>query len=467
MALGDGDDGAAAAAVPLISDRPKHAAIVRSAGTEWTAAAHVITAVIGSGVLSLAWSVAQLGWLAGPGMMLVFAAVTALQSALFADCYRSPDPEVGPHRNRTYANAVERNLGSSSAWVCLLLQQTALFGYGIAYTITASISCRAILRSNCYHTHGHDAPCKYGGSYYMLMFGAAQLFLSFIPDFHDMAWLSVLAAVMSFSYSFIGLGLGLANTIANGTIKGSITGAPTRTPVQKVWHVSQAIGDIAFAYPYSLILLEIQDTLKAPPAENKTMKKASIISIVVTTFFYLCCGCFGYAAFGSDAPGNLLTGFGFYEPYWLIDFANACIILHLLGGYQVYSQPIYQFADRFFAERYPASRFVNDFHTVKLPLLPPCRVNLLRVCFRTVYVASTTAVALAFPYFNEVLALLGALNFWPLAIYFPVEMYFIQRHVPRWSPRWVVLQSFSVLCLLVSAFALVGSIQGLISQKLG
>jgi len=65
------------------------------------------------------------------------------------------------------------------------------------------------------------------------------------------------------------------------------------------------------------------------------MKRASMISILVTTFFYLCCGCFGYAAFGSDAPGNLLTGFGFYEPYWLIDFANACIILHLLGGYQV------------------------------------------------------------------------------------------------------------------------------------
>ncbi|KAI4974340.1 hypothetical protein ZWY2020_047620 [Hordeum vulgare] len=43
------------------------------------------------------------------------------------------------------------------------------------------------------------------------------------------------------------------------------------------------------------------------------MKKASIISILVTTFFYLCCGCFSRA--GSNA-GNLLTGFGFYEPYW-------------------------------------------------------------------------------------------------------------------------------------------------------
>jgi hypothetical protein len=110
---------------------------------------------------------------------------------------------------------------------------------------------------------------------------------------------------------------------------------------------------------------------------------------------------------------------------------------------------------------------VKDFHTVNLPCLPSWRVNLLRVCFRTLYVTSTTVAAIAFPYFNEVLALLGALSFWPLAIYFPVQMYFVQRNVPKWSTRWVVLQTFSVVCLLVSAFALVGSIEGLISQKLG
>lgn len=78
--------------------------------------------------------------------------------------------------------------------------------------------------------------------------------------------------------------------------------------------------------------------MKSTPPENKVMKKASVIAILVTTFFYLGCACFGYAAFGDDTPGNLLTGFGFYEPYWLIDFANACIILHLIGGYQVNTQ---------------------------------------------------------------------------------------------------------------------------------
>lgn len=75
-----------------------------------------------------------------------------------------------------------------------------------------------------------------------------------------------------------------------------------------------------------------QDTLKSPPAENKTMKKASVIPIIFTTFFYLGCGCFGYAAFGNDTPGNLISGFGFCEPYWIVDFANVRVIIHLVGG---------------------------------------------------------------------------------------------------------------------------------------
>lgn len=65
------------------------------------------------------------------------------------------------------------------------------------------------------------------------------------------------------------------------------------------------------------------------------MKKASVVGLGITTFFYLCCAGFGYAAFGNSTPGNLLTGFGFYEPYWLVDLANACVFVHLVGGYQV------------------------------------------------------------------------------------------------------------------------------------
>lgn len=44
----------------------------------------------------------------------------------------------------------------------------------------------------------------------------------------------------------------------NRGIKGSIVGVPTKSAAQKIWLVFQALGDIAFAYPYSIILLEIQ-----------------------------------------------------------------------------------------------------------------------------------------------------------------------------------------------------------------
>lgn len=77
--------------------------------------------------------------------------------------------------------------------------------------------------------------------------------------------------------------------------------------------------------------------MKSYPPENKMMKRASLIGVSTTTLFYMLCGLIGYAAFGNDAPGNFLTGFGFYEPFWLIDFANICIAIHLIGAYQVFS----------------------------------------------------------------------------------------------------------------------------------
>lgn len=74
---------------------------------------------------------------------------------------------------------------------------------------------RAILKSNCYHREGHNAPCKYSDSVYMLLFGLLQIVMSQIPDFHNMGWLSVVAAIMSFSYSSIGFGLGFAKVIGS------------------------------------------------------------------------------------------------------------------------------------------------------------------------------------------------------------------------------------------------------------
>ncbi|KAK9274062.1 hypothetical protein L1049_018876 [Liquidambar formosana] len=309
----------------------------RRTGTVWTASAHIITSVIGSGVLSLAWAVAQLGWITGFATLFIFACITFYTSRILADCYRSPDPMTG-NRNYTYKEAVKANLGRKMYWACGMAQYGILCGMIIGYTITTSISMVAIQKSNCFHRRGHQADCKFSNNPYMIGLGILEIFLSQIPNFHKLSWLSILAAVMSFGYASIGTGLAFAVVVSGKGKRTSLTGVevgPGLTAAQKASRMFSAFGDIASAYSYAQVLIEIEDTLKSPPPEHRVMKKATMIGVLTTTAFYMTCGCLGYAAFGNDAPGNMLTGFGFYEPFWLIDLANVLIVVHLVGAYQV------------------------------------------------------------------------------------------------------------------------------------
>ncbi|KAG6480727.1 hypothetical protein ZIOFF_057312 [Zingiber officinale] len=377
-----------------------------------------------TGVLSLAWAIGQLGWIAGPTVMILFAFVILYTSNLLCNCYRTGDPLTG-RRNYTYMDAVRSNL--------------------------ASISMMAIKRSNCFHSSGGEDPCHMSSNMYMIIFGITEIVFSQIPDFDQVWWLSIVAAVMSFTYSTVGLALGVAKV------------AGTVTTTQKVWRNLQALGDIAFAYSYSIILIEIQDTVRSPPAESKTMKKASTISIAITTIFYMLCGCMGYAAFGDEAPGNLLTGFGFYNPYWLLDIANLAIVIHLVGAYQVFCQPLFAFVEKWSASRWHKSEFITREYEVRIPCTGTTyKLNLFRAVWRTIFVVLTTVISMLMPFFNDVVGILGAFGFWPLTVYFPVEMYIAQNKIRPWTSRWLGLRILSFTCLLVSLAAACGSVAGVV-----
>ncbi|XP_043711742.1 amino acid permease 3-like [Telopea speciosissima] len=436
---------------------------LKRTGTVWTASAHIITAVIGSGVLSLAWAIAQLGWIAGPAVMFLFSFVIYYTSSLLADCYRSGSPDSGK-RNYTYMDAVRSNLGGVKVKICGVIQYLNLFGVAIGYTIAASISMTAIKRSNCFHEKGDNSPCLVSSYPYMIMFGVAEILFSQIPDFDQIWWLSIVAAVMSFTYSTIGLALGIAKVAETGKFRGSLTGISIGavSETQKIWRSFQALGDIAFAYSYSVILIEIQDTIKSPPSEAKTMKKATLVSVVVTTLFYMLCGCMGYAAFGDLAPGNLLTGFGFFNPYWLLDIANAAIVIHLVGAYQVFCQPLFAFIEKWAANKWPQSKFITKDIKVPIPGFRPFNLNLFRMMWRTLFVITTTVISMLLPFFNDVVGILGAFGFWPLTVYFPIEMYVAQKKIPKWSSQWICLQLLSFACLIVSIAAAAGSIAGVV-----
>lgn len=143
-------------------------------------------------------------------------------------------------------------------------------------------------------------------------------------------------------------------------------------------------------------------------------------------------------------------------------------ILHLIT-LQIYSQPVFATVERWFRGRHPNSRLLSNHYSFKVPLLGAAvfRFNLFSLCFRSTYVISTTAIAIIFPYFNSVLGLLGGLNFWPIAFYFPLEMYFVQKKTRAWSREWVILRGFSIFCLFISAAGFVGSLEKIINAKFG
>ncbi|XP_058773906.1 amino acid permease 6-like [Vicia villosa] len=441
--------------------------LTKRTGTWITASAHIVTAVIGSGVLSLAWAVAQLGWIGGAVALILFPLITLFTSIILTNCYRYPDPVHGS-RNPTYMKMAKRILGGIQYKFCGVAQYASLVGITIGYSLTASISIVAIKKSNCYHKFGHEADCDSANYPYMAIFGIFQIFISQIPDFHELSWLSIVAAVMSFGYASIGFGLSVAKIAEPGHhVKTGLTGLVVGVDVtssKKLWNTLQAIGNVAFAYSFSNVIVEIQDTLKSSPPENQAMKKSAITGVTITTLFYSLCGLVGYAAFGNNAPGNFLTGFGFYEPFWLIDIANLFIVIHLVGAYQVFAQPIYSLVESWGGKRWPESTLMAKEYNVRIPLVGIWRMNMFRVIWRTTYVIITTLIAMILPFFNSIVGLIGAISFYPLTVYFPIEMYLIQAKVPKYSSTWIGMKLLSGFCLIVSLVAAVGSIQGIISE---
>ncbi|KAL6203762.1 hypothetical protein ACLB2K_027461 [Fragaria x ananassa] len=428
------------------------------AGTVWSACAHIITTAIGVGVLSLAWAMAQLGWVAGSLLFLFISATSLFTATVLEDCYRSPDPETG-RRNYTYMEVVKSYLGGTMYKFCGFILYTDLVAVSVGYSITAAKSMLAIQKSICRQRSGGASSCRFSNIPHGLGFGIVQVVLSQIPNFHKLAWLSKLAALMSFGYASIAIGLSIEKIISGPEGKTSLTGLH-QAPSEKVWSIFTAAGDIALSYVFTVTVIEIQDTLKSSPPENKVMKKATKIGVMVMTILFIFCGTLGYAAFGDEkVPENLMAGFLSQKSFWIVDLANVFVVVHLVGAFQVFSQPVYRLIEVWATRRWPKSGFVTKETAVGFGRAK-FDVNMLRLCCRTGFVLLTTVIATALPFFSDMLALLGAIGFWPLTIYFPLQLHIAQKKIQRASLRWFGLQLLSVVCFLISVAAACGAVHG-------
>ncbi|XP_052737018.1 amino acid permease 8 isoform X4 [Vigna angularis] len=328
------------------------------------------------------------------------------------------------------------------------------------FNIPSSLGSRAIRKAICFHNAGKAASCKFSNNPFMIGFGILQIFLSQIPNFHELTWLSTAAAITSFGYVFIGSGLCLSVVLSGKGAATSITG--TKLPVEdKLLKVFTAMGNIALACTYATVVYDIMDTLKSHPAENKQMKRANVLGVTAMTILFLLCSGLGYAAFGDNTPGNILTGFT--EPFWLVALGNGCIVMHMIGAYQVMGQPFFRIVEMGANMVWPHSDFINKEYSFMMGNVM-VRFNLFRLVWRTIFVIFATVLAMVMPFFSEVLSLLGAIGFGPLVVFFPIQMHIAQKQIRKLSLRWYCLQFLSCLGFIISVTAVIGSIHGIIQD---
>ncbi|KAM0968509.1 hypothetical protein ACFX2A_017152 [Malus domestica] len=60
-------------------------------------------------------------------------------------------------------------------------------------------------------------------------------------------------------------------------------------------------------------------------------------------------------------------------------------------------------------------------------------MNMFRLSWRTAYGVLASFLAIALTFFSDMLGLLGALGYWPLIVYIPMEMHIVQNKIAKAS----------------------------------
>ncbi|GBG00553.1 amino acid permease [Raphidocelis subcapitata] len=406
-----------------------------------TAAGHLVTAIIGAGVLGLPNAVAWLGWIAGPICLTVFFVTTLWTATMLCDCYH-----VKGKRHTRYKWAVLHIMGPRHAVLLALCQNLNMILTTVGYHIAAADSMRYIARLSCQLQGLPSSSCVLVSQWqHTLVFGAVQMLMSMLPNLESVWWSSIVGALMSLGYSGIAIGLG-ASQAGNG--QGTLLGRPA-PPVEKAFGVCNALGCIGFAYSCAIVLVEVQDTLREPPRAAVSMRKSIRVGLSTTFTCYALVSVLGYLALGNSVPDNVLVGFH-KSPAWVNILANAMVLVHMVSAYQVYAQPVFQTIEDALLLAAPTLKFA-----------PPRKEFAVRLVYRTAYVAVGTLLACLLPFFSAFTGLVGAVTFAPTAVIYPILMY---MRVASPGPHqrclmWVVLSVMSAVAVVATA----GSIESIIA----
>ncbi|XP_059306752.1 lysine histidine transporter 2-like [Lycium ferocissimum] len=412
--------------------------ITSSRNAKWYYSAfHNVTAMVGAGVLGLPYAMSQLGWGARATVMVLSWVITLYTLWQMVEMHEMVPGKRLDRYHELGQEAFGEKLG---LWIVVPQQLMVEVGVNIVYMVTGGKSLQKIYETACPGCR----PLK--TTYFIMMFSAVQFILSFCPNFNSIAIVSFLAAVMSLSYSTIGWGASVHKGIAP-----EVDYSPrASTSAGRVFGFLSALGDVAFAFAGHNVVLEIQATMPSTPEKpsKKPMMKGVIIAYIVVAMCYFPVAFVGYAVFGNSVQDNILISL--QKPAWLIIMANAFVVIHVIGSYQVFAMGVFDMIESYLVKQ-------RNFSPTKL----------LRGIVRTSYVALTMFLAVTFPFFGGLLSFFGGFAFAPTTYFLPCIMWLAIYKPKRFGFSWFTNWICIILGVLLMILAPIGALRQIILQAKG
>ncbi|PIA51349.1 hypothetical protein AQUCO_01100284v1 [Aquilegia coerulea] len=397
---------------------------------------HNVTAMVGAGVLSLPYALAELGWGPGATILILSWVITSYTLWQMVEMHEMVPGKRFDRYHELGQHVFGEKLG---LWIIIPQQLIVEVGCDIVYMVTAGKSLQKIHHMLC------KEPCKdIKLSFFIMMFAAVQFVLSQSPDFNSITIVSLAAAIMSISYSTIAWGA----SIHKGIQPNIDYGLKASTTTGKVFNFLSGLGDIAFAYAGHNVVLEIQATIPSTPerSSKKPMMMGVTVAYLIVALCYFPVAIIGYWMFGNEVEDNILLSL--QKPSWLIILANIFVIVHVIGSYQVFAMPVFDMLETLLVKKWRCT-----------PGLP------LRLIARSAYVAFTMVVGICVPFFGGLLGFLGGFAFAPTSYFIPCICWLSIAKPKKFGLSWCINWLCIVFGVLLMVLSPIGGLRSIILQS--
>ncbi|XP_060189867.1 lysine histidine transporter 1-like [Lycium barbarum] len=403
----------------------------------WYSAFHNVTAMVGAGVLSLPYALAQLGWGAGVTVLALSWIITFYTLWQMVEMHEIVPGKRFDRYHELGQHAFGKKLG---LWIIVPQQLIVEVGVDIVYMVTGGHSLKRFHELVCQQHHCKDIKL----TYFIMIFASVHFVISHLPDFNSIAGVSLAAAIMSISYSTIAWGASVKKGVQAEVKYGYKS---DQTTADAVFNFFSALGDVAFAYAGHNVVLEIQATIPSTPEKpsKKPMWKGVIVAYIIVAMCYFPVAIIGYWAFGNKVNGIILVSLD--KPTWLIAMANIFVVIHVIGSYQIYAMPVFDMIETVLVRKF---KFKATW--------------ILRFVTRNIYVAFTMFVGITFPFFNELLGFFGGFAFAPTTYYLPCIMWLLICKPKKYSLSWIINWVCIILGVLLMVIAPIGGLRLIIKR---